>query len=136
MTGKARSAREAFGGLTVPPPAAPRPAAEEERAKPAGPPEPARPRPQMHRTTPTNPPFGTVADVPLSQRPRKTTLNLTLTEEEKLEDLIRQLRRRTGRAVSKDETWRALLVWADSQADVEDLARILTLPSSRDDGSP
>ncbi len=76
-------------------------------------------------------PFGTVSGVPLASRPRKTTINLTLAEEDALEDLIRELRRRTGRSVSKDETWRALLVWgarednaADALADILDQSAV------------
>ncbi len=59
--------------------------------------------------------FGRVAGVPLASLPLKTTVNLTLAEADSLEDLIRELRRRMGRSVSKDETWRALFVWAVRQ---------------------
>ncbi|WP_131768382.1 hypothetical protein [Candidatus Protofrankia californiensis] len=70
--------------------------------------------------------------MPLASRPRKTTVNLTLAEEDALEDLVRDLRRRASRAVSKDETWRALLVWSirhDSLADA--LADILEQPQAQ-----
>ncbi len=73
--------------------------------------------------------FGRVSGVPLASRPRKTTVNLALAEEDVLENLIRELRRRTGRSVSKDETWRALLVWAAGQdSAVDALADILEQP--------
>lgn len=107
MTGpRRRSAREAFAGLSAPPPAGARRRAVSPAAEPV---------------------FGTVAGIPLDQRPRKTTVNLTLAEEDELEGLIRALRRRAGRPVSKDETWRALLVWAVQQGDAaaEALAELL-----------
>ncbi len=92
---------------------------------------PAVPVSRRRRAEPVRVPFGTVSGVPLASRPRKTTVNLTFAEEDALEDLIRELRRRTGRSVSKDETWRALLVWgarednaADALADILDQSAV------------
>ncbi|SBW28068.1 hypothetical protein [Protofrankia symbiont of Coriaria ruscifolia] len=70
--------------------------------------------------------------MPPAARPRKTTVNLTLAEEGALEDLVRNLRRRTGRAVSKDETWRAMLVWSIRHGSLTDaLADILEQPPAQ-----